>query len=131
RKAIGDVQQFRKENDAALESYNEALKLFKTVGAKLGEANIYYSRGRMLVVTGKPKEGLEELQSAMNVYEEIGAISSQANIYMFLGQVMASSGQKDEAIKMVSQAVSLGEKIDPNHPVTLYMKEFLKKLREG
>lgn len=129
--AIGDVQQFRKENDAALESYNEALKLFKTVGAKLGEANIYYSRGRMLVVTGKPKEGLEELQSAMNVYEEIGAISSQANIYMFLGQVMASSGQKDEAIKMVSQAVSLGEKIDPNHPVTLYMKEFLKKLREG
>ncbi|MBU4224964.1 MAG: hypothetical protein KKC71_04000, partial [Chloroflexi bacterium] len=30
--AIGDVQQFRKEMDAALASYNEALKLFRQVG---------------------------------------------------------------------------------------------------
>jgi hypothetical protein len=65
------------------------------------------------------------------VYEEIGAISSQANIYMFLGQVLASSGQKEEAIKMVSQAISLGEKIDPNHPVTIYMREYLKQLTES
>jgi tetratricopeptide (TPR) repeat protein len=81
-----------------------------------------------LVLSGKPKEGLEELQSAMNIYEEIGAISSQANIYLFLGQVLASSGQIEEAIKMVTQAVSLGERIDPNHPVTIYMKEFLQTL---
>jgi hypothetical protein len=40
RKAIGDVQQFRKETDAALASYDEALKLFRQVGAKLGEANV-------------------------------------------------------------------------------------------
>jgi tetratricopeptide (TPR) repeat protein len=84
----------------------------------------------MLVLTGKSKEGLEELQSAMNAYEEIGAVSSQANIYFFLGQVFASAGQKEEALKMVNEAVKLGEKIDPNHPVTLYMKEFLQKLTE-
>ncbi|MBI3242266.1 MAG: hypothetical protein HYZ49_08240, partial [Chloroflexi bacterium] len=38
--AIGDVQQFRKETDAALVSYEEALRLFRAVGAKLGEANV-------------------------------------------------------------------------------------------
>jgi len=76
RKAIGDVQQFRDDRDAALESYNEALKLFQAVGAKLGEANIYWSRGKMLVLTGSSKDGLEELQSALKTYEEIGAISS-------------------------------------------------------
>ena len=32
--AIGDVLQFRKELDAALVSYNEALKLFKEIGDK-------------------------------------------------------------------------------------------------
>ena len=85
----------------------------------------------MLVLTGKSKDGLGELQSALNIYEEIGAVSSQANIYFFLGQVLASAGQKEESIKMANNAVILGEKIDPNHPVTLYMKDFLQKLRES
>ena len=38
-KAIGDVQQFRKETNAALASYQHALDLFKSVGERLGEAN--------------------------------------------------------------------------------------------
>lgn len=128
--AIGDVQKFRDERDQALESYHEALQLFKAVGAKLGEANVYYSRGKMLVITGKTNEGLAELQSALDIYGEVGLISSQANIFFFLGQVFASNGQKDEAIKLIGQAVELGEKIDPNHPVTLYMKEFLQKVKD-
>jgi hypothetical protein len=33
RKAIGDVQQFRKEMDAALTSYHEALTLYRALGA--------------------------------------------------------------------------------------------------
>ena len=44
-KAIGDVQQFRDERDAALASYNEALKLFKAVGDHLGEANVLKAIG--------------------------------------------------------------------------------------
>ncbi|NWG21740.1 MAG: CHAT domain-containing protein, partial [Chloroflexi bacterium] len=40
RKAIGDVQQFRKETDAALASYQQALALFREIGDWLGEANV-------------------------------------------------------------------------------------------
>ena len=38
-RAIGDVQQFRKDTDAALASYDAALVLFRAVGARIGEAN--------------------------------------------------------------------------------------------
>jgi hypothetical protein len=39
--AIGDVQQFRDERDAAPKSYEQALQLFRAVGDRLGEANVY------------------------------------------------------------------------------------------
>jgi hypothetical protein len=38
-KAIGDVQNFRDERNAALDSYRQALELFRAVGSRLGEAN--------------------------------------------------------------------------------------------
>jgi tetratricopeptide (TPR) repeat protein len=38
--AIGDVQQFRADRDAALRSYDEALRLYRALGARLGEANV-------------------------------------------------------------------------------------------
>ena len=34
------MQQFRKEMDAALTSYHEALTLYRALGARLGEANV-------------------------------------------------------------------------------------------
>ena len=43
--AIGDVQNFRKEIDAALESYSHALALFRQVGDRLGEANVLKAIG--------------------------------------------------------------------------------------
>lgn len=79
--------------------------------------------------TEQPQEGLKMLQDALNIYTQIGAIPSQANIYFFLGQILASSGQKEEAIEMLEQAVSLGSSIDPNHPVTKHMQNFLNDIR--
>ena len=129
RKAIGDVQQFRDDRNAALESYNEALKLFKEIGAKLGEANVLQSHGKLLMFSQKPQEGLQLLQEALNIYTDIESIPSQANIYFFLGQLLASNGQKEKAIEMIDQAIELGNRIDPNHPVSLHMKQFLEQVK--
>ncbi|MFN8504169.1 CHAT domain-containing protein [Kouleothrix sp.] len=38
--AIGDVQQFRDDRDAALTSYTQALALYREIGDRLGEANV-------------------------------------------------------------------------------------------
>jgi tetratricopeptide (TPR) repeat protein len=127
--AIGDVQQFRKQLDAALDSYQKALGLFREIGAKLGEANVYQSLGRMQVLNGNAQEGLITLQNALNIFGEIGNISGQANILFFVGTLLINNGYIKKGIPMVEQAVKLGEQIDRNHPVTVYMRESLQKIQ--
>lgn len=47
RKAIGDVQAFQDDRDAALASYDKALQLFEQVGAKLGQAATLLGFGKL------------------------------------------------------------------------------------
>ena len=47
RKAIGDVQRFRDDRDAALTSYHEALTLYRALGERLGEANVLAALSRL------------------------------------------------------------------------------------
>ena len=48
-RAIGDVQQFRDDRDAALASYQTALTLFQAIGDRLGEANVLAAWSRLLI----------------------------------------------------------------------------------
>jgi len=128
--AIGDVQAFRADRDAALARYQQAFALFQAVGAKLGQANVYWSRGRLQLLSGDSENGLRELQLAVNLYEQIGNLSGAANVYFFLGQVLASNGHFAQAAEMMEQAVALGERIDKQHPVTVYMRDVLNEVRQ-
>jgi tetratricopeptide (TPR) repeat protein len=130
-KAIGDVQQFRKEMKAALESYNQALELYRQVGAKLGEANVYQSLGKLQIAMNREQEGLEVLQKALDIYNEVGSLSGQANILFFMGVLLANQGELQRGIELVEKAVRLGEQIDPGHPATISMGEVLEKLRRA
>ena len=136
RKAIGDVQQFRDDRDAAIESYNEALKLFRQVGDKLGEANTLQSLGKMMIIKAEDQlsfeKGMETIQTAMQIYEEINAMAGQINILMFLSQVTANMGQIDKALEIAQAAFfMLIKAAGEEHPVTLSFKEFMKKLHEA
>lgn len=50
--AMGDVLQFRKEMDAALERYEQALGLYCAVGDRLGEANVLAALSRLSLFSG-------------------------------------------------------------------------------
>jgi tetratricopeptide (TPR) repeat protein len=69
--AIGDVQQFKKQTDAALASYSAALDLFRSVGSRLGEASTLASQSRLLVQIGRTAEAEMKLQEALAVREQI------------------------------------------------------------
>jgi tetratricopeptide (TPR) repeat protein len=129
-KAIGDVQQFRDDRDAALKSYEQALGLFRQVGAKLGEANVLQSKGKLFVVTGKGDEGLKLLQESLSLYEAIGDMTSGVNIYFFLAQVMASSGHHKEAIPLAEKVIAIIERVDSSHPALQTARDFLQQLQQ-
>jgi hypothetical protein len=134
--AIGDVQQFRKENDAALESYNAALKLFQAVGARLGEANTLQSLGKMMLINANDQPSLEKametIQASMNLYEEIKDLVGQVNILMFLSRVAASMSQKEKALEIAQEALPMLVQVaGKTHPVTLSFEQYIEKLKQG
>ena len=73
RKAIGDVQSFRKEMDAALASYEAALELYRAVENRLGEANTLAALSRLVLRQGRDGEARALLQQAVDLHAAIGS----------------------------------------------------------
>lgn len=97
-KAIGDVQQFRDDRDAALQSYNDALALFKAVGDKLGEANTKLAIARMNNVPDLYRE-------AIALYTQIGDRYSLARgEYFYAVSLDETPDNRDLARKLLTDA---------------------------
>ncbi len=117
RKAIGDVQQFRKENEAALASYNEALKLFKEIGAKLGEANTYLSIGGMKRTEKDAAGAKNDFKNALTIYKLIGDQYSQGRALYRIGDVCMDEQKYQDALAQYEQSKTLWKSIGLNEMV--------------
>ena len=109
--AIGDVQQFRDDRDAALASYNAALTLFKAVGDKLGEANVYLSLGGLKRNDRDFAGAKSDFQNAFAIYKMIGDQYSQARALYRLGDVLSDEEKYQDALHQYEQAASLWNSI--------------------
>ncbi len=107
RKAIGDVQQFRKETDAALESYNEALKLFRQVGDKLGEANVRKAIGDVQQFRKETDAALESYNEALKLFRQVGDKLGEANVLQAIGDVQQFRKETDAALESYNEALKL------------------------
>ena len=96
-KAIGDVQSFRKEMDAALGSYDAALKLFKQVGSNLGQANV-------LLKLGKLNGETDKFEAAIRLYEQIKDRYSIALGKAYYGDWLLDQGEKEKALPLLKAA---------------------------
>lgn len=106
-KAIGDVQQFRKDMEAALASYGEALGLFRLVGSKLGEANVLMSLGDMAIGQEDWSGAISAYEQALPLYRAIEARLGMANTLIDLGRAYFKSGQREKGIACEQEAVFL------------------------
>jgi tetratricopeptide (TPR) repeat protein len=115
RKAIGDVQQFRDDRDAALVSYNEALKLFKEIGAKLGEANVRKAIGDVQQFRDDRDAALVSYNEALKLFKEIGDKLGEANTLQSLGKAAITSAADqssfENGIEIIQAAMKLHEEI--------------------
>ncbi len=96
--AMGDVQQFRKDMNTALQSYAQALDLFRAVGSKLGEANVLQAMGDESFSRKDFSKALELYAVAQNLYEQIGDQYSTSRNLLFLARAQNQAEQKSEAI---------------------------------
>ena len=101
--AIGDVQSFRKEMDAALSSYDEALKLFTQVGAKLGQANVLKAIGDVQSFRDDKDAALSSYDEALKLFTQVGAKLGQANARLSKGKVINAAEEFEEAIRLYEE----------------------------
>jgi tetratricopeptide (TPR) repeat protein len=87
RKAIGDVQQFRDDRDAALTSYHEALTLYRALGDRLGEANVRKAIGDVQRFRKEMDAALTSYHEALTLYRALGARLGEANVLAALSRL--------------------------------------------
>ena len=126
-KARGDVQAFRKENDAALDSYAQALTLYRAVGAKVGEANTHLSLGDIYKETGNIENAQYKLKNALDLYSSIGDRYSQARALYRLGDCAFETQNYDLAISLYEQAMTLWQAIQLDDLVNSILIPRLKR----
>ncbi len=108
--AMGDIQQFRDERDAALQNYAAALELYRAVGDRLGEANVLASQGKFYLETD-PKRADRLLDQAIELYNQIGSrYGVPAQIGNF-GWELLRLGRPERARPYLLRAADLFEQI--------------------
>ncbi|MFH1908365.1 MAG: NB-ARC domain-containing protein [Chloroflexota bacterium] len=129
--AIGDVQQFRKEMDAALASYNEALKLFRQVGDRLGEANVYLSLGGHKRSDDNLAGAKKDYENALKAYQAIGDQYSQGRALYRLGDCFAEEKKYTDALKYYERAAAHWGAIGVNELVESILKPRMEEAKSN
>jgi tetratricopeptide (TPR) repeat protein len=106
-KAIGDVQQFRKEMDAALTSYHEALTLYRALGDRLGEANVLKAIGDVQQFRKEMDAALTSYHEALTLYRALGDRLGEANVLKAIGDVQQFRKEMDAALTSYHEALTL------------------------
>jgi len=123
-KAIGDVQNFRKEMDAALESYQQALGLFRAVGDRLGEANVLKAIGDVQNFRDERDAALESYQQALGLFRAVGARLGEANVLSAIGQQEIIFGSKEKAQDLLKNAINIYTTIGDRYSVPAQIGNF-------
>jgi len=105
--AMGDVQRFRKEMEAALVSYQQALTLYQAAGSRLGEANVLVAKGQLTLINADQAAADRLLEQALAIYRTIGdrySVPAQIGNY---GWTLWRIGRHEQARPYLLQAADL------------------------
>ena len=115
--AMGDVQQFRKDMNAALASYAQALELFRAVGDRLGEANVLSAMGDVQQFRKDMNAALASYGQALELFRAVGDRLGEANVYGAMSRLDLQVGNIAEAEKLVARAVEIHQQIGDHYSV--------------
>jgi tetratricopeptide (TPR) repeat protein len=107
--AIGDVQQFRKELDAALASYDQALERFNAIGSLLGQANVLMAIGDVQQFRDDRDPALASYDQALERFNAIGSLLGQANVQQSMGKLYMGQDNPDSVqrgLELLNQALA-------------------------
>jgi tetratricopeptide (TPR) repeat protein len=93
--------------EAALESYRQALDLFRAVGDRLGEANTLKAIGDVQRFKDENEAALESYRQALDLFRAVGSRLGEANTLQAIGDVQQFKKENEAALESYRQALDL------------------------
>ncbi len=92
---------------ATLQSYEQALGLFRQVGSTLGEANVLKAIGDVQQFRHESDAALLSYQQALDLFRQIGYRLGEANVLQAIGDLQQFRDERDAALLSYQQALDL------------------------
>ncbi|KAB8334894.1 tetratricopeptide repeat protein [Scytonema tolypothrichoides VB-61278] len=100
------------ENKNALDSYDQALEIYRRINDVSGQAGVLVSKGRVYGILGENQKELEQLQQAQRLLQQVPQDRlSQASILMSFASTYRSLGENQKALDYIQQARFLYKKV--------------------
>ncbi|MGY0196787.1 AAA family ATPase [Leptothrix sp. BB-4] len=101
------VHFFRGENEAALESVQQAIEICQEGGFSVWLAHAEVVRGRLLVQVGEVERGVELLRAGYQRWVDTGAVVTRTFYLALWAQGEAAAGHSDRALALLAEAREL------------------------
>lgn len=106
----------RAEAESALDKYNQALVIFRQVGARAGEGNSLNYIGEVYLALGKYDRALHYFQQALVIFKTLGKLPDFDRAYegytlRYLGEVYDRKRSYDRALAAYQQALTIFQEL--------------------
>ncbi len=101
--------------DTALQSYEQALTLFRQVGDRLGEANVLQAMGDVQQFRDDRDAALQSYEQALTLFRQVGDRLGEANCYLAQGRVALKQEDYQNALTLHTEAYQLYRHIQASY----------------
>jgi tetratricopeptide (TPR) repeat protein len=137
-KTLGELYFGRRyDTRSALPYYDEALKLYRSLGDRLGEANTLKAIGHVLYFLDQRQEALSHYSEALTLYRDARDFLGEADILKAIGDILQFLKESPEALSHYDEALMLyrnvGARVEEANTLKAigHVYRFLKQSQEA
>nr|VFK30020.1 MAG: Tetratricopeptide repeat-containing protein [Candidatus Kentron sp. MB]VFK32803.1 MAG: Tetratricopeptide repeat-containing protein [Candidatus Kentron sp. MB]VFK76554.1 MAG: Tetratricopeptide repeat-containing protein [Candidatus Kentron sp. MB] len=101
---LADIQRMRGDDKQSLSGYQQALSLYRNIGAELGVANCLKNICQVKLLAGDREEAAQYILESLSLCREIGDLEGMGNANLFIARLELASGKYDTVEDKLEEA---------------------------